>query len=112
MIAAAPTLLRVLGAGYSAHGSTLLRLVALSIVPTAVVVLYETFVWYEAQLWLFAAVEAARTALLLVTSCVLLNRMRIEAAGIGLLVANATVATLVAPAAVRRWRALLQDLVS
>lgn len=106
LLVAAPLLLRVLGTGYAAHGSSLLRLVALATVPTAVTVLFETFLWYEVRLWQFAGVETIRVAVLLGVSFGLLGRLHVVAAGVGLLASEVVVALGALPAVRRRWRAL------
>ncbi len=102
----APIFLRILGGSYGARGTTLLRLIALSVVPMAITVLYQTFVWYEGRLRHLVGFQCFRIALLLGVSISLLHRFGINAAGIGLLVSQGASALLVLPSTIGRWRAL------
>jgi O-antigen/teichoic acid export membrane protein len=106
LLIGAPLFLRILGAGYSREGSTLLRLVALSILPMAVTMLYQTFVWYEGHLWQLVGVQSLYVGLFLGVTFGLLAVLHIDAAGVGLLVSQGITALVVLPATIRRWRAL------
>lgn len=104
LVAGAPVVLTVLGHGYSTHGATLLRLVAISVVPMSVTVLFQTFMWYEGKLWKLVGVQAARIALFFALTLSLMSHFGIEAAGIALLVTHGITALFVLPATLGRWR--------
>lgn len=106
LVAGAPIVLRLLGPGYSTHGSTLLRLVAISVVPMSVTVLFQTFMWYEGRLWQLVGVQSATVAMFFALTLPLLTHFGIETAGIALLVSQSVTAVVVLPATIGRWRAL------
>jgi len=50
-VALAPYVLRVFGATYAAHGTTLLRLLLLGLPGTAVTSFFTSFLWLERRMW-------------------------------------------------------------
>jgi hypothetical protein len=47
----APEILGVFGATYAQHGTTLLRMLMLSIPATAVTAFYSSFAWLDRRVW-------------------------------------------------------------
>jgi O-antigen/teichoic acid export membrane protein len=106
LLVGAPFFLRILGSGYSDHGSTLLRLVTLSLPPTAITVLYETLVWYDRAVWKRVLAQLFRVALLLLSTAALIPSLHVNAPGAGLLISQGVTAVAVLPAIAARWRSL------
>ena len=53
----APEILRLFGATYAAHGTTLLRMLLLSLPGTAVTAFYAAFAWLDKRVWWLAGRE-------------------------------------------------------
>ena len=98
-------LLELAGAGYAAHGTTLLRLVGLSTPFGAVVALYSTLAWLDQRVWLLAGFLALSGVVLLTTTLVLLPHLGLVAVGWANLGTQAAAASVMAPLVARRLRA-------
>jgi O-antigen/teichoic acid export membrane protein len=106
VVVIAPELLRPLGAAYAAHGSTLLRLLALAMPFTSVIVLYGSLAWLAKRLWRLVAVELGGTVAFLGASVPLLHRFGLSGVGIGYLATQAAMAAILLPSVVRSWRTI------
>jgi hypothetical protein len=91
-------ILHLAGSGYAQHGTSLLRLVGLSVPFTAVTVLYSTFAWLEQRLWRLVAIQAGTGVLLLTITFALLPRLGLVAVGWAYLAAQGIAAIMMAPA--------------
>lgn len=100
----AQPLLELVGARYAVHGSSLLRLVGLSVPFTAVVVVYCTLVWLDQRIWLLAAFQAATSVAVLGGTLALLPHVGLVAVGWANLATQAVAAAALAPLALRRVR--------
>jgi O-antigen/teichoic acid export membrane protein len=91
-------ILRVAGADYAEHGSSLIRLLGLSAPFTAVIVVYSAFAWLEQRLWRLVAIQAGSGMLLIGVTFALLPQMGVVAVGWAYLAAQGIAATAMAPA--------------
>lgn len=98
-------ILRVAGPGYAEHGTSLMRLVGLSVPFTAVTVLYSAFAWIEQRLWWLVAIQAASGLLLLTITFTLLPHLGIAAVGWGYIAAQGIAAIMMVPALRARFGA-------
>ncbi|HLH29198.1 MAG TPA: hypothetical protein VKW77_09785 [Acidimicrobiales bacterium] len=104
-LAAAPTILSVFGARYSAHASTLLRLVALAALPRLVVVMWMSVHRAERHVGRVFALQAALSgALVLGCGLALHYGGSLAAVGAVYLVCQASAALVLAPGLHRRIR--------
>lgn len=102
----APLILNILGPKYSSGGTMLLRLVLLSIIPMSVTTLYQMFAWYDGKLWKLVGVQGLRVATFFAITVSLLNPLRTNAAGVGMLSAYGIFALVLIRPVVKRWRTL------
>ena len=88
----APELLDLFGSGYAAHGTTVLRLLALGLFPAAVVAIGLGVLRIRGQVVRVAALQALICVLLLGLSAVLLPSVGITGAGIAFVVSQSAAA--------------------
>lgn len=93
--------LSVFGPGYAAHGTLLLRLLALAIIPKAVVELYIGVLRVQRRTRLVALVQAIRFITVLALVLVLTGRENITGAGVAVLAASVVAALAIVPALLR-----------
>jgi O-antigen/teichoic acid export membrane protein len=103
-VLAAHPLLEIIGARYADHGTTLLRLIGLSLPFSAVVVIYSTLAWVDQRVWLLAGFLALSGSALMLTTLVLLPKLGLSAAGWAYLGTQAAAALIMGPLAVARLR--------
>lgn len=94
---AAPLVLSLFGSGYADRATPLLRVLALAAVPKAVIALGLGALRVRDRVGEIASVQLARTALSLGIGAALLPAMGLVGAGIGVLVGQAAVASVLAP---------------
>jgi O-antigen/teichoic acid export membrane protein len=100
----APEYLRIFGASYSTQGTTLMRMLLLSLLGIAIMVFYSTFAWLDKRVWWMTARNLASSIVQLVLVFALIGHYGIEAIGIAALV-NAAISVIVfLPISVRRYR--------
>jgi O-antigen/teichoic acid export membrane protein len=99
----APLLLRVFGPEYSAQGTTLLRWLALSAIPNAIVVLGLSLARVENRSKMVALIQGALSGLGLGLSAILLPRLGLAGVGLAWLASQSLVALLVAGTLLRPW---------
>jgi O-antigen/teichoic acid export membrane protein len=99
--------LHFLGVRYSVEGTTLLRLLALAVVPGAVLSLYQTFLWHDGRLWQLIGTQILSIGIFLGVAFGLLDSLGINAVGVGMLAGVGLTAMLVLPQTISRWRQLL-----
>lgn len=99
-----PEFLRVFGASYAANGSTLMRMLLVSLLGNAVMVFYSTFAWLDKRVWWMAIRNLGSSVVQLVVILVLIKHHGINAIGIAALVNSFLTLVLFLPMAVRRYR--------
>ena len=97
-------LLSILGTRYAVHGSTLLRLIGLTVPFYAVVAIYSTLVWIDQRVWTLAALQLVSGALMVGVTLTLIPSAGLSAPGWAYLGTEALLAACVAPLAVARVR--------
>ena len=100
----APEYLRIFGASYSTQGTTLMRMLLLSLIGTTVMVFYSTFAWLDKRVWWMTARNLGSSLVQLVLVFVLIGHFGIEAIGIAALVNAAITFVVFLPISVRRYR--------
>ena len=100
----APEYLRIFGASYSTQGTTLMRMLLLSLLGTAVVVFYSTFAWLDKRVWWMTVRNLGSSLVQLVLVFVLIGHFGIEAIGIAALVNAAITFVVFLPISIRRYR--------
>lgn len=103
-VAFSPFFLRIFGAGYAAKGTTLLRMLLLSVPMSAVSIFYSSFAWLDKRVWPMAARDCASAAIYFAVVLVLIGRFGINAIGIASLVSSGVLAIVFIPITVRRYR--------
>ena len=97
-------LLSILGPGYAAHGTTLLRLIGLTAPFYAVVAVYSTLVWIDQRVWTLAALQLIGGATMIGVTLALIPSAGVAAPGWAYLGTEALLAACVAPLSVARVR--------
>lgn len=100
----APQILSFFGHSYEVHGTTLMRMLLLSLPGTATMIFYSTFAWLDKRVWSMTARNLATNALYLVVVVVLIGRHGIDAIGIAAVVNSGFTAVLFLPASIKRYR--------
>jgi O-antigen/teichoic acid export membrane protein len=100
----APQFLGLFGPSYAAYGTTLIRMLLVALLGTAVMVFYSTFAWLDKRVWWMTARNLAGSVVQLVVVLLLIGHFGIDSIGIAAL-ANAVISfTIFLPIAVRRYR--------
>jgi O-antigen/teichoic acid export membrane protein len=97
----APYLLAVSGGAYSAEATTLLRLLALAILPKVAIVLWVSIAQVKRQVGRVLAVQGVLSVLVLAPLAPLLDHYGIDAVGIAKLAAQCVVAACLLPGLIR-----------
>ncbi len=92
---AAPLILSVFGPGFAEHGTPLLRLMALAVLPRVLIEIYLSGLRARSQARLLALVQIGLAVLVLSSSLILLPVTGISSVGYGLLFSEALVALLI-----------------
>ena len=100
----APQYLRIFGSDYATQGTTLMRLLLLSLPGTTVMIFYSTFAWLDKRVWWMTIRSLAGSVIQLVVIVLLIDRRGIEAIGIATLLNSMITIILFLPMAVRRYR--------
>ncbi len=103
---AATPLLTVVGAGYAEHGALALRLIGASLPFTALLLAYSAFCVMDKRMWTVVLVGGVSTAAFLAASWLGLPRFGLVAPALAYLVTQAAAGLAVAPAVLRRYRAV------
>ncbi|MFD1114916.1 lipopolysaccharide biosynthesis protein [Sphaerisporangium aureirubrum] len=94
---AAPLILSVFGPGFAEHGTLLLRLMALAVLPRVLIEIYLSGVRAQSRPRTLAVVQIGLAVLVLTSSVVLLPVAGVAAVGYGLLFSELLVALLILP---------------
>ena len=100
----APEILRIFGSSYAASGTTLLRLLLLSLPGTAITAFYSSFAWIDKRVWILTIRELVATLVLFVLIFVLIGHFGILAIGIASIIESGLQGILFLPILIRRYR--------
>jgi O-antigen/teichoic acid export membrane protein len=104
LLAGAPVLLGIQGPAFAAEGAVLLRVAALSLPCTAVIVFFSAFAMIERRLWRLVTVQAAAAVAFLIGSAALMPRIGIVGVGLAYLAAQGASAIVLLPGLIRQLR--------
>lgn len=105
----APYYLRVFGAGYASHGTSLMRMLLVSLLGTAVMVFYSTFAWLDKRVWWLTVRNVIFSAIYLVVIVLLIGRLGINAIGVAQLIYAGLTVAIFLPISIRRYRRIETD---
>ena len=100
----APEILRIFGSTYAASGTTLLRLLLLSLPGTAITAFYSSFAWIDKRVWILTIRELVATVVLFVLIFALIGHFGILAIGIASIIESGLQGILFLPILIRRYR--------
>ncbi len=100
----APYYLRVFGTRYAEHGTTLIRMLLVAMLGSAVMVYYSAFAWIDKRVWWLTLRNVVFSAIYLVVVFTLIKRLGIDAIGVASLVYAALSVAVFLPITVRRYR--------
>jgi O-antigen/teichoic acid export membrane protein len=100
----APEYLRIFGNSYATHGTTLMRMLLLSMLGTAVTIFYSTFAWIDKRVWWMTARSLANAIVQLGLVFALIGHFGIEAIGIAAMINAAISIVVFLPISIRRYR--------
>lgn len=100
----APQFLRIFGASYASDGSTLMRMLLLSLLGNAVMVFYSTFAWLDKTVWWMSTRNLLSSVLQLALIFLLIRRLGINAMGIAALASSTLTLLFFIPVSIRRYR--------
>jgi O-antigen/teichoic acid export membrane protein len=104
-VALAPEILRVFGTSYATHGTTLLRMMLLSLPGTAISFFYAAFAWIDRRVWRLAIRDLVSAVIYFAILLVLVGHFGILAIGIASLVTSGLQGLFFLPASIKRYRA-------
>ncbi|MFI6323494.1 lipopolysaccharide biosynthesis protein [Nonomuraea sp. NPDC050556] len=96
-ILAAPLILTIFGSAFAAEGTTLLRLMALAVLPRVLIEVYLSALRAQSQARKLAVVQGGLALLVLVSMLSLFPVFNVNAVGVGLLISEILVALLILP---------------
>jgi O-antigen/teichoic acid export membrane protein len=102
--ALAPELLRIFGASYAAHSTTLLRLLLLTLPSTAVTAFYAAFAWLDKRIWKMLVRDLVAGAAYFTILLILIGHLGILAIGITSLVTATLQGIFFLPLSIKRYR--------
>jgi O-antigen/teichoic acid export membrane protein len=100
----APEFLGFFGPSYASHGTTLMRMLLVSLLGTAVMVYYSTFAWLDKRVWWMTARNLIGSLVQLVVVLLLIGHFGIESIGIAALANCAISFAIFIPISIRRYR--------
>lgn len=100
----APQYLSIFGSAYATQGSTLMRLLLLSMPGSTVMIFYSTFAWLDKRVWWLTIRSVAGSVIQLVVIMLLIDRRGIEAIGIATLINSLVTILLFLPMSIRRYQ--------
>ena len=99
----APTYLRLFGDAYATQGTSLMRMLLISLFGSTVMVFYSAFAWYDQKVWWMTARNVANSLLYLAMVYVLIGHLGINAIGVASLVSSGVTVVVFLPITVRRY---------
>ncbi len=103
-VALAPYLLRIFGATYAEHGTTLLRLLLIALPGTAVTSFFTSFLWLERRMLVLTCRQIANATVFLGVTLLLIGHFGLLAVGIASLATEVVQAVIFLPGAIGRYR--------
>jgi O-antigen/teichoic acid export membrane protein len=100
----APLILRIFGATYATHSTTLLRMLLLALPMSAVSIFYGAFAWLDRRVWWMALRDLISAGIYFAVLFTLIDRHGILAIGYAALVTSAVQGIFFLPVAIRRYR--------
>jgi O-antigen/teichoic acid export membrane protein len=100
----APEILRIFGTSYAIHGTTLLRMLLLSLPGTAVAAFYSAFAWLDKRVWRLAVRDLVSAVVYFSLVLTLIGRFGILAIGIASLVTSGLQGLFFLPISIKRYR--------
>ena len=100
----APQILDIFGRSYSDQGTTLLRMLLLSLPAIAITSFYATFAWLDRHVWWFAIREVVSAIIFFSVFLALLRHFGILAIGIGSLIESGVQGFFFLPILIKRYR--------
>jgi O-antigen/teichoic acid export membrane protein len=100
----APLILRVFGATYALHSTTLLRMLLLALPMNAVSIFYGAFAWLDRRVWWMALRDLISAVIYFGVLFSMISRHGILAIGYAALVTSALNGIFFLPVAIRRYR--------
>ena len=104
-VALAPYILRIFGASYAIHGTTLMRMLLLSLPGTAVSFFYSAFAWLDRNVWRLAVRDLVTAVIYFGIVLTFIDRFGILVIGIASLVTSGLQGIFFLPIAIKRYRA-------
>ncbi len=98
----APQLLSVFGATYALHGTTLLRMLLLSLPGSAVTIFYTSFAWLDKRVWWLAIRQLIITLVYFALVLSLIGHFALAAVGIASLITSGIQGLIFLPVLLRR----------
>jgi O-antigen/teichoic acid export membrane protein len=105
----APEILRIFGASYAAKGTTLMRLMLLSLPGNGIIAFYSAFAWLDRKVWNLTVRECISTAVYFTLIFVLIGHFGILAIGISALITSCVQGILFLPIMIRRYQRAVRD---
>src|ERR1035437_2190713 len=105
-VAFAPEFLRIFGASYAATGTTLLRMLLLSLPGTAVSAFYYSLAWLDRRVWFLAGRSLVGNAIYFAVIFTLIGHFGILSVGIASLVWSGLQVIFFLPISIRRCQAI------
>ena len=99
----APSFLRLFGGSYAAQGTTLMRMLLISLLGSTVSIFYSVFAWLDQKVWWMTARNVASSMIYLAMIYLLIGHMGINAIGVATLVYSATTVVIFLPISIRRY---------
>jgi O-antigen/teichoic acid export membrane protein len=103
-VAFAPQILSIFGTTYAHQGTTLLRLLLLSLPGVALTAFFNAMAWLDRRVWWLAARELMSSVIFFVVLFTLIGHFGIVAIGIATLVSSGVLGVLLLPVSIRRYR--------
>ena len=100
----ASNILRIFGPDYADRGTTLLRMMLLSLPLSAVPLFYSTFGWIDRRVWWMTIRNLVDSIIFFVVLFSLIGRDGIQSIGIGFLITSALQGMFFLPISIRRYR--------
>jgi O-antigen/teichoic acid export membrane protein len=100
----APQVLQIFGSTYAQHGTTILRMLLLSLPGSAVTIFYSSFAWLDKRVWWMALMEFVSAIIFFSIVLSLIRRHGILAIGIASLVSSTLQAMVFLPISIKRYR--------
>jgi len=100
----APEILRIFGASYASTGTTLLRLMLLSLPGGAITAFYSSFAWIDRRVWILTVRELAATIVLFALIFAFIGHFGILAIGIASVIESGVQGALFLPILIKRYR--------